>query len=120
MRPLLLLFSLLVFGTTAWASSLVQNIESVAEEKSAAVSHDLIEFESSYVFESDLHPGASFGNQYEGQNSFSYAHRFLLTGHLYLHLGVDYSRFDFGKTAAPVPEHLQSMAGVIGIDYMHN
>jgi len=124
MRSFFLLFTLLLFGAHAWASSLVGNIDSVvesaAEEKSEPVSRDLIEFESGYVFESDLHRGGSFGNQYEVQNSFSYAHRFLLTGHVYLHLGVDYSRFDFGATAAPVPRHLHSMAGVIGIDYMHN
>jgi hypothetical protein len=76
--------------------------------------------ESSYVFESDLHRGGSFGDQYEIQNSFSYGHRFFLSGHLYLHLGISYDRFDFGATSAPVPEHLQSVAGTIGIDYMHN
>ena len=61
-----------------------------------------------------------FGDQYEALNSFSYGHRFLLSGHLYLHLGVSYDRFDFGATNAPVPDHLQSVAGTIGIDYMHN
>ena len=124
MRTLFLLLAFSLFGATGWASSLGEHVEtaveSVAEEKSEPVSRDLIEFESGYVFESDLHRGVSFGNQYELQNSFTYAHRFLLTGHLYLHLGVDYNRFDFGTTGAPVPQHLQSMAGVLGIDYMHN
>lgn len=124
MRALFLFLTLLLFGARAWAVGLVGNIDSVvenaAEEKNQPVSRDLIEFESGYVFESDLHRGGSFGNQYELQNSFSYAHRFLLTGHVYLHLGVDYSRFDFGTTAAPVPQHLHSVAGVIGVDYMHN
>lgn len=124
MRSLFLLLTFLFFGARAWAVSIVGNVDSVvesaAEEKNQPVSRDLIEFESGYVFESDLHRGGSFGNQYELQNSFSYAHRFLLTGHVYLHLGVDYSRFDFGTTAAPVPQHLHSVAGVIGLDYMHN
>lgn len=92
----------------------------MADEKTEPVSRDLIELESSYVFESDLHRSGSFGDQYEIQNSFSYAHRFFLTGKLYLHLGVSYDRFDFGATGAPVPEHLQSAAAIIGVDYMHN
>jgi hypothetical protein len=120
MRSLFLFLALSLFGATAWASSVEERIQTVADAKTEPVSRDLIEFENSYVFESDLHRGGSFGNQYEVQNSFSYAHRFLLGGHLYLHLGVAYDRFDFGTTGAPVPEHLQSMAGVIGIDYMHN
>lgn len=115
------LFLLLLFFASArsWASSIPGQIESIAEEKPEAVSLDVVEFESSYVFESDLHRNGSFGDQYAIGNSFSYAHRFLLSGHIYLHLGIDYNRFDFGSTGAPVPDHLQSVAGVIGIDYMH-
>jgi hypothetical protein len=94
--------------------------EPTVNSKDANVSLDLIELESSYTFESDLHRNGSYGDQYSVQNSFSYGHRIFLSGHLYLHLGVAYDRFDFGATAAPVPEHLQSVAAVIGIDYMHN
>ena len=119
-RRSLLLLAGLVFCSQAWAASIKEQVESVAEEKPEAVSRDLIEWESSYVFESDLHRGGSLGDQSELLNSFSYGHRFLLNGHLYLHLGVSYYRFDFGSTAAPVPEHLQGVAGTIGIDYMHN
>src|ERR1700716_581522 len=98
--------------STAWAVSIRGEVESIVEEKPEAVSRDLIEIESSYVLGSDLHRGGSFGDQDAIQNSFSYAHRILLNGHLYLHLGIDYSRFDFSKTSAPVPDHLQSVAGV--------
>ena len=87
---------------------------------SKKVSLDLFSLESGYVFESDLNHGGSFGKQDSLQTEFDYAHRFLLTGHLYLRLGVSYDRYDFGHTAAPVPVHLQSAAAVIGIDYMHN
>ena len=83
------------------------------------VSLDLFTLESGYVFESDLNHGGSFGSQDSLQTQFDYAHRFLLTGNLYLRVGVSYDRFDFGNTAAPVPVHLQSLAGVIGLDYMH-
>ncbi|MEY2492988.1 MAG: hypothetical protein QOH24_1939 [Verrucomicrobiota bacterium] len=79
---------------------------------------DIVELESGYVFESDLNHGGSKGKQDEIQNNIEYAHRFLLSGNLYLHVGVAYSRFDFDGTRAPVPNHLQSAAGVIGLDYM--
>jgi hypothetical protein len=118
-----LLFILMCFALPkAWSASLSGQVQSIsdADAKTEAVSLDLIETESSYVFGSDLHRGGSFGDQDAIQNSFSYAHRFLLRGHLYLHLGVEYNRFDFGQTGAPVPDHLQSVAAVIGVDYMHN
>lgn len=74
---------------------------------------------TSYVFESDLENDVNFGEQDELQNQFEYSHRFLLTGNLYLRAGVAYERFDFGETGGPVPDHLQSIAGIVGIDYMH-
>ena len=121
-NPARFLFLILIFfaSPATWAASIAAQVESVTDVKPEAVSRDLIEFESSYVFESDLHRSGSFGDQYEVHNSFSYGHRFLLNGHLYLHLGISYDRFDFGNTGAPVPEHLQGVAGTIGIDYMHN
>ncbi|MDQ2824063.1 MAG: hypothetical protein M3R29_01260 [Verrucomicrobiota bacterium] len=89
------------------------------EEQTEKVPIDIVETETAYVFESDLNHGGSFGKQYELQNSFEYGHRFFLKGNLYARLGVAYERFDFGNTAAPVPVHLQRMAGIISIDYMH-
>jgi hypothetical protein len=88
-----------------------------SEEK---VSIDWIETESAYVFESGLiHGGANFGDQSSLQSRFEYNHRFLIKDPIYLRLGLAYNRFDFGQTAAPVPVHLQSMAAIIGVDYMH-
>src|SRR2546425_5847509 len=95
-----------------------QYVATSTEKKTEKVSLDLISLESGYVFESDLNHGGSFGKQDSLQTGFDYAHRFLLTGHLYLRLGVSYERYDFGHTEAPVPVHLQSAAGVIGVDYM--
>jgi hypothetical protein len=86
-----------------------------AEEK---VPIEIFTAASTYVFESDLNHGGSFGSQYELQDRFEYGHRFLVSGNWYLHLGLAYNRFDFGNTDAPVPVHLQSGAGVIGIEYM--
>ena len=115
------LFVVLILFTAslARAASIRGEIESLGGEKPEAVSLNIIETESSYVFGSDLHRKGSFGDQYAIGNYFSYGHRVLLSGHLYLHLGIDYNRFDFGSTGAPVPDHLQSVAAVIGVDYMH-
>ncbi|MFL6520422.1 MAG: hypothetical protein ACJ8NS_09410 [Chthoniobacterales bacterium] len=114
------LFLICFVAARVWGLSLRGAVESIGDEKQEPVSHDLFEIESSYVFGGDLHRSASFGDQDAIQNSFSYAHRILLDGHLYLRLGIDYSRFDFSSTSAPVPTHLQSVAAVIGVDYMHN
>ena len=89
------------------------------EKTEEAVPLNFFQIESGYVFESDLNHGGSFGKQSELQNEFEYGHRIRLSGNLYLRLGLAYDRYDFGSTAAPVPNHLQSMAGVIGIDVMH-
>ena len=80
---------------------------------------DVFQLESSYVFGSDLNHGGSFGKQDELQTDFEYGHRIQLMGNYYLRLGIAYERFDFGSTGAPVPNHLQSMAGVVGVEYMH-
>jgi len=106
----------------SWAGTEVEKTgASVAptEKTEEAVPLDFFQVESGYVFESDLNHGGSFGKQSELQNEFEYGHRLLLSGNLFLHLGLAYDRYDFGSTAAPVPNHLQSMAGVIGVDYMH-
>ncbi|MEO8044763.1 MAG: hypothetical protein ABI674_07640 [Spartobacteria bacterium] len=80
---------------------------------------DLFKFEQGYVFESDLNHGGSFGKQDLVQSEFEYGHRILLQGNLYVHVGLAYDRYDFGSTKAPVPNHLQALAGVFGLDYMH-
>jgi hypothetical protein len=81
---------------------------------------DLFDIHSGYVFESDLNHGGSFGKQDEIENEFDYTHRIQLSGNYYWHLGLSYDRYDFGSTsAAPIPNHLQTFAGVFGVDYMH-
>ncbi len=79
---------------------------------------DIFRLEQSYVFESDLNHGGSFGKQDLIQLGFEYGHRFLITGNYYAHVGVLYDRYDFGSTGAPVPNHLQAIAGVFAINYM--
>jgi hypothetical protein len=80
---------------------------------------DLFKLEEGYVFESDLNHGGSFGKQDEIQTEIEYGHRIRVSGNLYVHVGFSYDRYDFGSTSAPVPNHLQAIAGVFGIDYMH-
>ena len=79
---------------------------------------DLFNLEASYVFESQLSDGINYGDQSASELEIEYAHRFHLSGHFYLRAGVNYNRFDFGSTGAPVPNHLQSVSAVISLDYM--
>jgi hypothetical protein len=124
MKKIALLFSSLLFVclAPAWAGSEMQSTTTTPNttgEQTQAVPLDIFNSETAYTFESDLNHGGSFGKQDEIQNELEYAHRFQISGNLYLHAGVSYDRFDFGTTNAPVPDHLQSFAGVIGVDYMH-
>ena len=102
-----LCIALLISFLAGWSRAQEAVVRRIDNAKDTAISLDIIEIESSYVFESDLHRSGSFGEQWAAQNSFGYGHRFFLSGHLYLHLGVEYDRFDFGATGAPVPDHLQ-------------
>jgi hypothetical protein len=100
--------------STAWA----QTPQLERKDGDPEVPIDIFNLESNYVFESDLNHGGKVGEQHAFESQFEYGHRFHLNGNWYLHLGISYDRFDFGNTPAPVPVHLQSGAGVIGIDYM--
>jgi len=101
-------------------STRAQDVEMASPEaKTDKVPLDIFETETAYVFESDLNHGGSFGKQDEVGNHVYYAHRFEITGNWYARTGISYDRFDFSKTSAPVPIHLQSIAAVISIDYMH-
>ncbi|MEO6970077.1 MAG: hypothetical protein ABI217_04195 [Chthoniobacterales bacterium] len=86
---------------------------------SDAVPLDLFKIEQAYIFESDLNHGGSLGKQDEIHNEIEYDHRFQIRDNIYLRLGVSYERFDFGSTKAPVPNHLQSLAGIVALDIMH-
>ena len=86
---------------------------------------DTLEIESSYVASSRLKDSGASGQRYGRQDEFageiSYTRRIplgLLEKRLYLDLGGEYSRFDFGVSNAQVPTTLQGAAGVIGLEYM--
>ncbi|MDQ2867711.1 MAG: hypothetical protein M3R59_04765 [Verrucomicrobiota bacterium] len=79
---------------------------------------DIVVTDSSYVFESDVNHGGTIDKQDALDDSFEYGHRFLLSGNLYLQLGLAYSRFDFGNTGGILPVHLQKYVGVVSLEYM--
>lgn len=122
-KPLCLFIccSFFLAAHSAWAGTEVDDKTAVASTQTSeeTVPLDLFRFESGYVFESDLNHGGSLGKQAQIQNEFEYGHRFQLRGNYYARLGFAYDRYDFGSTSAPVPNHLQAMSAVIGIDYMH-
>lgn len=103
-----------VWGGVADSRAVVTTAQTTTEE----VPLDLFTIESGYVFGSDLNHGGSLGKQDALQSEIEYGHRILLDGNFYVHVGFAYDRYDFGSTAAPVPNHLQAIAGVIGVDYM--
>lgn len=79
---------------------------------------DLFHLDGSYVWGSDIKTRDNYGEQDAIQSEFEYAHRFHLSGNLYLRTGVSYYRFDFGQTLAPLPLHLQSLSLPISVEYM--
>ena len=122
MKKLLLPFLIFALAGPAFAGSEMDGkaaVSTSAADTSGTVPLDVFSSEHAYIFESDLNHGGSFGKQAEIQNEIEYGHRVHLSGNLYVHVGLAYDRFDFGGTGAPVPNHLQSLSGVIGIDVMH-
>ena len=86
------------------------------------------EIDSSYVGDSDFRTkrfdgaGAGRAVDYRGidefQNAVEIDRRVHLFERLYLKLGVKYDRFDFGTTTAPVPSTLQTLHGIVGLEYI--
>ena len=92
---------------------------------------NLFQVDSSYVFSSRFdttqfggssgRPPRSYGRQDEYHFDVEYARRIplgLFDNRLYLKLGANYERFDFGKTFAPLPTSLQSATGTIALEYV--
>jgi hypothetical protein len=117
----LLLFILCLAAPALFAGETQVNATatSQATDTLQPVPIDYVNTETAYVFQSDFTNGRDFGKQDSWQNEFEYAHRFLISGNWYLRAGINYSRFDFSQTNAPLPVHLQSASAVVGIDYMH-
>lgn len=54
----------------------------------------------------------------ELQNAVEATHRFHLFDRVFLKLGASYERFDFGTTDAPLPATLQSLHGIVALEYV--
>ena len=115
---LLLLLTILSVSLAPGQDAFKETRAVVSTDSSEPTARDLINLESSYVFESNLDNDHSFGDQAVLQNAIEYSHRFLLSGKIFLRLGVAYERLDFSSTSAPVPNHLQSLAAIVSLEYM--
>lgn len=60
----------------------------------------------------------SYGHLDESQEQMEFTRRIHLVDRVYLKLGAAYERFDFGTTNAPLPTSLQSIAGVVALEYV--
>ena len=116
--PRLCSFLTAVSLSVAWAAENDYSATTTSTESDTA--RDLIRLDASYVFESEL--DNRFGDTNDEQDalqaSIEYSHRFLLSGKIFLRLGLSYERFDFSETEAPVPEQLWSVAGLVGLEYL--
>ncbi len=119
-----LLSAALVAGATAFAqdasdkqlTSTRYREVATTEERTAL---DLFQVDGSYVFGSDVkRDGINYGEQEAVDSSIDYSHRFFLAGKIYLRLGGAYGRFDFGETAAPIPDSLQYVNARVALEYM--
>ncbi|MBV9619001.1 MAG: hypothetical protein JO201_07290 [Verrucomicrobia bacterium] len=82
-------------------------------------STEIFNYETTYTGSSDFQDyRGKFGSGDSLYNQFSYAHRFLITGNWYLRLGVEYERFDFGGTDNGLPDHLQTIHGLVAYEYI--
>jgi hypothetical protein len=106
--------------TFAFTSLRAGSVETrfIADRETEKTPVDLFSLETSYVFESKLSNDENFGDQSAWEFEGEYSHRFHLTGRWYLRAGFNYNRFEFSNSGAPVPDHLQSVAALISLDYM--
>src|ERR1700730_8172862 len=82
-------------------------------------STEIFNYETTYTGSSDFQDyRGKFGSGDSLYDQFSYAHRFLITGNWYLRLGVEYERFDFGGTDNGLPDHLQTIHGLVAYEYI--
>jgi hypothetical protein len=82
------------------------------------VSHDIISVDTTYTGESNVRNATIRGKQDSTYTDFNYGHRFQIEGNWYMRLGVEYQRYDFGGSVAPLPQHLQSLNAIIAYEYV--
>lgn len=93
----------------------IQQTEKPAEKTAI----DLLSYEFDYGTKSDFREkGGRLGGQDFLYNNINYGHRFLITGNWFFRAGAKYERYDFGASFAPVPSKLQSVCGVLAVEYV--
>lgn len=95
--------------TNGAASPVVQTAEKT--------SRDLFSYEAIFTGASDF-KHSSFGSQDVLHNDFSYSHRFEISGPVFFRAGVEYERYDFGTSRAPVPNMLQRACATFALEYI--
>jgi hypothetical protein len=101
-----------IAGTTTYE---VQPSPTPADENH----RDLFDYELDYTGSSSFeHYDGKFGHGDSLYNDISYAHRFLITGKWYFRAGVEYERFDFGGSDNGLPDHLQTVHGLLALEYV--
>jgi hypothetical protein len=123
---LLLALATLSLPTARAGEAMNDGKKTVVEPTTTAVPLTLFRLRSSYVFESDFdNSNDTAGDAWS--NTFEFGQRFPLDlgwpqnpdGRWFLRLGADYTRFDFDHSGtAPLPATLQSIAGVIALEYI--
>jgi Domain of unknown function (DUF6268) len=126
MRPILLC----VFGALLCSTVAVRSGVPVVEKQIAPCPPDpivLVDFGSSYVFESDFERGDDAKGDAWSSN-FRFGYRIPFDGpdwsqrdcsQWYIRLGADYSRFDFDNSGGlPIPNTLQSISAIVAVEYL--
>lgn len=116
-------FSLLalLFATSAAAAPLVLErpyvpnpLSTVTGEKN---SRDLIEFDTTYTFESSF-KDSRLGDGSSLFTNVSYDHRFFVSRNWCVRVGAEYERFDFGGSTNGLPDQLQAIFGHLAFEYV--
>ncbi|HXX41368.1 MAG TPA: hypothetical protein VEI58_03790 [Chthoniobacterales bacterium] len=82
-------------------------------------STEIFRYETTFTAKSDFFDDrGKFGEGGSIYNDFSFAHRWLITGNWYLRTGIEYERFDFTGTDNGLPDHLQTIHGLLAYEYI--
>ncbi len=120
---------LLATETTQSTDATTHNLDPLANKADdAPPPYNAFEIDSSYVGDSNFQikrfdgAGAGRAVEYRGidefQNVVEVDRRVHLYKQIYLKLGAKYDRFDFSTTTAPIPSTLQTVHGIIGLEYV--
>lgn len=117
MKKIILSCSVLLLSAITAITGSVPAPQPQATPATEENSHDLFDWNATYTFDSDFDQ-QKLGHGSSLHSDFSYDHRFLVTGHWYLRMGLEYERFDFGGTDNGLPDHLQALYAHLAYEYI--